>query len=154
MDCRYRNIRSILTQIRKQSFFLAQININENFDIQAGPTSELAEDRAALKFSLLLMRLYDLCDENSYNIDDKKMQKTKNQSVQTDVRPKLIASENFCRFCNTQMHVTKECRRRNILKVDKSTQFPPPLPPRNSSTLSRVFSPFLQKTPRPKSNHM
>ena len=52
------------------------------------------------------------------------------------------------------MHATKECRRRNILKVDKSTQFPPPLPPKNSSTFSRIFSPFLQKTPRPKYNHM
>ena len=35
------------------------------------------------------------------------MQKTKNQSVQTDPRPKLILRENSCRFCNTQMHGKK-----------------------------------------------
>ena len=139
---------------KTKSFFLAQININEHFVIQAGPTSELAENRAALKLLLLLIRSYDLCDEKFYNSDDKKRQKTKNQSIQTDPRPKLIPWENSCRFCNTQMHATKECRRRNIFKVDKSTQFPPPVPPRNSSTFSRLFSPFLQKTSRPKSNHM
>ena len=38
------------------SFFLAQININEHFVIQAGPTSELAENIAALKLLSLLMR--------------------------------------------------------------------------------------------------
>ena len=70
MDCRYRNIQSVLTQIRKQSFFLAQININEHFVIQADPTSELAENRATLKLLLLLMRSYDLCDEKFYNNDD------------------------------------------------------------------------------------
>ena len=59
---------------------------------------------------LLLIRSYDLCDETFYNDDDKKMQKTKNQSIQTDPRPKLIPWENSCRFCNTQMHATKECR--------------------------------------------
>ena len=73
------------------------------------------------------MRPYDHCDENFYNNDDKRMQKTKNQSIQTDPRPKLIPWENPYRLCNTQMHATKECRRRNILKVDKSTQFLPPL---------------------------
>ena len=36
------------------------------------------------------------------------MQKTKNQSVQTDPRPKLIPWENSSKFCNTQMHATKE----------------------------------------------
>ena len=55
MDFRYRNIRSILIQIRKQSFFLEQININEHLFIQSGPTSELAENRAALKLLLLLV---------------------------------------------------------------------------------------------------
>ena len=78
MDCRYRNIQSILTQIRKESFFLAQININKHFVIKAGPTSELTENRAALKLLLLLMRSYDLCDEPFYNNGDTKMQKTKN----------------------------------------------------------------------------
>ena len=139
MNCRYRNIQSILTQIRKQSFFLAQININEHFVIQGGHTSELAENRAALTLLLLLMRSYDLCDEKFYNNDDKKTQKTKNQSIQTDPRSKLIPWENSCRFCNTQMHASKECRRRNIFKVDKSTQFAPPVPSRNSSTFSRLF---------------
>ena len=73
-----------------KSFFLAQININEHFVIQADPTSELAENRAALKLLLLLIRSYDLCDKKFYNNDDKKMQKTKNQMIQTDPRPKLI----------------------------------------------------------------
>ena len=81
--------------------------INEHFVIQAGPTSELAGNRAALKLLLLLMRAYDLCDENFCNNDDKKMQNTKNQSIQTDPRPKLIPWENSCRFCNTQMHAIK-----------------------------------------------
>ena len=140
--------------LKTKSFFLAQININEHSVIQAGPTSELAENRAALKLLLLLMRSYDLCDEDFYDNDDNKMQKTKNQSIQINPRPKLIPWEISCRICITQMHATKECRRRNILKVVKSTHFPPPLPPRNSSTFSRLFSPFLQKTPRPKSNHI
>ena len=52
------------------------------------------------------------------------------------------------------MHATKKCRRRHILKVDKSNQFPPSLPPGNSSKFSRQFSPFFKKTSRPKSNHM
>ena len=58
--------------------------MNERFVIQAGPTSELAESRADLKLLLLLMRSYDLCDEKFYNNDNKKIQKTKNQSIQTD----------------------------------------------------------------------
>ena len=81
---------------KTNSFLLAQINIHEHFVIQAGPTSELAENRAALKLLLLLMRSHDLCDEKFYNNDDKKMQKTKNQSIQTDPRPKLIPWENSC----------------------------------------------------------
>ena len=93
------------------------------------------------------MRSCDLCDENFYNNDDKKMQKTKNQCVQTDLRPKLIPWESSCRFCNTQMHATKECRKRNIFKVAKSTHFPPPVPPRNSSTFSRFFLLFSKKLP-------
>ena len=96
---------------KTKSFFLAQININERFVKQAGPTSELAENRAALKLFLLLMTSYDLCDEKFYNNDDKKMQKIKNQSVQTDPRPKLIPCENSCRFSNTQIHATKEYHR-------------------------------------------
>ena len=72
---------------KTKSFFLAQININEHFVTQAGPIIELAESRAALKLLLLLMRSYDLCDENFHN-NDKKMQE--NQSAQNDPRPKWI----------------------------------------------------------------
>ena len=139
---------------KTKSFFLAQVNTNDHFAVQAGPTSELAENRAALKLLQILIRSYDLCDEDFYNNKCKETKKTKNQSVQTDPRPKLVSWKNSCRYCNTQMHATKECRRRNVFKADKSTQVPPPLPPRNSSTFSNLFSPFFQKTSRPKSNHM
>ena len=61
--------------LKTKSFFLAQININEHFVKQAGPTSELAGNRAALELLLLLMRSYDLCDEKFYNNDDKKKYK-------------------------------------------------------------------------------
>ena len=64
-------------KFEKKWFFLAQININEHFVIEAGPTSELVENRAALKILLLLMKRYDLCDENFYNNDDKKYNKQK-----------------------------------------------------------------------------
>ena len=47
---------------KTKSFFLAQISIR----------IELAENRVALKLLLLLMRSYDLCDEDFYNNDDKK----------------------------------------------------------------------------------
>ena len=83
--------------------FLGHIEILMNFRIKYG----------------LLIRSSDLRDENFYKNDDKKIQKTKNQSVQSDIRPKLIPWENSCGFCNTQMQATKECRRRNILKVVK-----------------------------------
>ena len=57
------------------------------------------------------------------------MQKKNKISVFKPIRDQnLILRENSCRFYKTQMHATRECRRRNILKVDKSTQFPPPLP--------------------------
>ena len=55
---------------KTKSFFLAQININKHFVIQAGPTSELAENRALLKLLLILMRSYDPCDKDFYNNDD------------------------------------------------------------------------------------
>ena len=38
------------------------------------------------------------------------------------------------------MHDTKECHRRNIFRAAKSTQFPPPLPPRNPQHLVNYFS--------------
>ena len=34
---------------KTKSVFLAQVNINDHFVVQAGPTSELAENRTALK---------------------------------------------------------------------------------------------------------
>ena len=43
---------------KTKSFFLAQININEHFVIQAGPTSELAENRATLKYLLSPTKIY------------------------------------------------------------------------------------------------
>ena len=60
---------------KTKSFFLAQIIMNEHFVIKTGPTSELAENRAALKLWLLLLLSCDLCDENFYNNDDKKCEK-------------------------------------------------------------------------------
>ena len=42
------------------------------------------------------MKSYNLCDENFHDNDDEKIQKDKNQSVQTDPRPKLIPWENSC----------------------------------------------------------
>ena len=52
---------------KSKSFFLAQVNTNDHFVVQAGPTSELAESRAALKLLQLLIRSYDHCDEVFYN---------------------------------------------------------------------------------------
>ena len=58
MDCRYRNIQSILIRIRKQNhFFLHKLIFCYHFVILSGPTSELAEKTAALKLSLLLITL-------------------------------------------------------------------------------------------------
>ena len=54
-------------------FFLAQINMNDHFVIQAGPTGELAENRAALKLLLLLIRWYDLCDKYFYVPPERKL---------------------------------------------------------------------------------
>ena len=78
---------------KPQLFFLAQININEHFVIQAGPTSKLAKNRAVLKLSLLLLRSYDLCKQIFTIMMIKKCKKQK-ISVQTDPRPKLIPWEN------------------------------------------------------------
>ena len=80
--------------LKTNSFFLAQINTNEHFVIQAGPTSKLAENRAALKLLILLIKSYDLVGVKFYNNDDKIMQKNNNQSIQTDPKPKLIPWEN------------------------------------------------------------
>ena len=62
---------------KTKSFFHAQININKHFVIQAGPNSELAENTAALKLLLILMRPYDLCDDNFDNNGDKKCKSKK-----------------------------------------------------------------------------
>ena len=64
---------------KNKSFFLAQVNTNDHFVVQAGPTSELAETRAALKLLQLLIRSYDLCDEDFYNNTLKKNKGTKVQ---------------------------------------------------------------------------
>ena len=104
---------------KTKSFFPAQVNTNDHFVVQAGPTNELAENRAALKLLQLLIRSYDLCDEDFYNNTCTGTRKTKNQNAQTDQRPKLVSWKNSCRYCNTQMHATKECRRRNVFKADK-----------------------------------
>ena len=132
--------------------FLNHVELLKDFTIEYGlplPQYTVYPDlnSETKSFSLAQFNIF-------YNNDDKKMQKTKIECVQIDPRPKLLLWEISCRICNTQMHSTKECCRRNILKVDKSTQFPPALPPRDSSTFSRLFFPFLQKTPTPKSNHM
>ena len=97
------------------------------------------------------MKSYNLCDENFHDNDDEKIQKDKNQSVQTDPRPKLIPWENSCWICNTQIHTTKECRGGNILKVDKRTHVPPPIPPRNSSVFSNYFTLFSKIASRTRS---
>ena len=130
---------------KTKSFFLAQVNTNDHFVIQACPTSELVENRAALKLLQLLIRSYDLCYENFYNNICKETRKIKDQSVQTDPRPKLVSSKNACRYCKTQMHTTEEYRRWNVFKTDKSTNFRPPLPLRNSSHLVIYFPLFSKK---------
>ena len=78
--------------LKTKSFFFAQVNINDHFVAQAGLTSELAGNGAALKLLQLLVISYDLCDEDFYNNTCKETRKTKDQSVQTDPRPK---------YCNT-----------------------------------------------------
>ena len=52
---------------KTKSFFLAQVNTNDHFVVQAGPTSEWAENRASLKLLQLLIRSHDLCDEDFDN---------------------------------------------------------------------------------------
>ena len=41
---------------KTKSFFLAQVNTNDHFVVQAGPISKLAENRAALKLLQLFIR--------------------------------------------------------------------------------------------------
>ena len=79
---------------KTNSFFLAQININEHFVSQAGPTSALAENRAALKLLLLLMRSYDLYDEKFYN-NDKKMQKNTKSKYSNRSKTKINTLGKF-----------------------------------------------------------
>ena len=125
--------------------FLAQININDHFVVQVSPTSESAENRTASKLLLLLIRSHDLWDEAFYNNDNKKRWKTKNQSVQIDPRPKLIPWENSCSYCNTQMHATKECHRRNMLKDYKQPNFPLHFHLETLQHLVDYFLPSFQK---------
>ena len=129
-------------KFKKKSFFLAQININEHFVIQAGPTSELAENRASSKLLLLLMRSYDLCDENFYNNDDKKTQKTKNQSVQTDPRPKLVPWENSVTLkCMLQKSAVHEIFR----KLTNQPDFPLHIHPETLQHPADYFLRFSKK---------
>ena len=72
-----------------------------------------------MKLLQLLIRSYDLCDEDFCNNTCKGTRKTKDYSDQTDSRPKLVLWKNLGRYCNTQMHATKECRRRNVFNPDK-----------------------------------
>ena len=120
-------------------------NTNDHFVVHAGPTSELAENRAALKLLQLLIRSYDLCVEDFYNNTCKGTRKTKDQSVQTDLRPNLVTWKNSCRYCNTQMRATKECRKRNVFKADKSTQFPIHFHIETPQHLVVYFLPFSKK---------
>lgn len=131
------------------SFFLAQASTLEHLIIQSGKTKELAENKAALGLLKLLIQYYDLCDKDDTETYRKKI-KTKDQEVQTDPRPKLVPLENSCKYCNTQVHSTKECLRNIIKKVDKTTQIPPPTPLRNPQILNRLLRPFCKRTPRPK----
>ena len=81
---------------KTKSFFLAQININEHFVIQSSPTSELAESRAALKLLLLLMRSYDLCDEDFYNTNgDNKNAKNKKSKCSNRSKTKINTLVKF-----------------------------------------------------------
>ena len=70
---------------KTKSFFLAQVNTNNHFVAQAGPNRELAETRAALKLLQLLIRSYDICDEDFHNNTCKGTRKTKDQSVLTEI---------------------------------------------------------------------
>ena len=62
---------------KTKSFFLAQVNTNDHFVVQAGPASELAENRATLKLLQLLIRYYDLCDADFHNNTCNGTRKTK-----------------------------------------------------------------------------
>ena len=73
---------------KTKSFFLAQVNTNDYFFVQAGPTSDLAENRAALKLLQLLIRSYDLCNEDFHN---NKCKETKKQRTKVF---KLIENRN------------------------------------------------------------
>ena len=95
MGCRYHNIQYIQIRSPKQSFFLAQIDINEHFVIQAGPTSELTENRAALKLLLLLMRSYDHGDDDFYNNDEKKVAENKKSKFTNRSKTKINTLGKF-----------------------------------------------------------
>ena len=73
---------------KTKSFFLAQDNTNDHFVVQAGPTGDLAKNRAALKSLQLLIRSYDLCDGDFYNNTCKE---TKEQRIKVF---KLIQDRN------------------------------------------------------------
>ena len=65
---------------KTKSFFLAQVNTNDHFVVQAGPTSESAGYTAALKLLQLLITSSDLCYEDFYKNTKTAKNKTKNFS--------------------------------------------------------------------------
>ena len=132
---------------QSSSLFMAHVNFKDHLIIQTDSTKELAENKAALNLLELLMKNYDLCDDNNTETYKGKV-KTKDQEIQTDPRPKLVASENSYKYCNTQAHNIAYCHRKIIKRQkDKVTRFPPTLPFRIPNTFAQLFKPFSSKTP-------
>ena len=133
---------------QSSSLFMVHANIKDHLIIQTGSTKELAENKAALNLLQLLMQNYDLCDDNNTERHKGKA-KTKDQEIQTDPRPKLVAWENSCKYCNTQANSIAYCARKIIKRQkDKATQFPPTLPFRIPTTFAQLFKLFSSKTTR------
>ena len=53
---------------QSSSIFMAHANVKDHLIIQTGSTKELAENKAALNLLQLLMKNYDLCDDNNTEI--------------------------------------------------------------------------------------
>ena len=75
---------------QSSSLFMAHAKVKDHLVIQTDSTKELAENEAALNLLQLLMNNYDLCD-NINKETYKGKTKTKDQEVQTDPPPKLVA---------------------------------------------------------------
>ena len=133
---------------QSSSLFMAHASIKDHLIIQTSSTKELAENKAALNLLQLLMKNYDLCDDNNIATYKGKA-KTKDQEIQIDPRPKLVAWENSCKYCNTQAHNIAYCPRKVVKRQkDKATQFPPTLPFPIPTTFAQLFKPFSSKTTR------